>query len=330
MTAFTPSAESRLNDYLTQVRQALFAHPDVSPDEVEADVREHIDTEFAGLNRPVTLGELEAVLARLGPPTQWANAGAVTQAGAGVPPFDWKGFAAAVRRRTLGVFATLWRGPEDWRLPYITFALTLLAPLTFGVSLVVAFFFGRAAIELAKEKGTPLGARRWLVYPAILAIIFPLLAAILFVPPVLAGVSVAEVTHTAYRWEKMNWQTEVTVLEETPPPAKGERPAPAKWTKVKAPIPEAERASHEKVLTYVRQMPGSGDFQEVAFVAFAFVGGLAAWWTILGLVMWAVPKWVTTIFHPLFDGYDYLHGVRMAACCGVATLIWVGFASRVW
>lgn len=329
MTAFTPAAESRLLDYLAQVRQALFAHPDVSPDDVEADVREHIDTEFTALSRPVTLGELEVILDRLGPPTQWAAAGAASQLPPRVEPFDWKGLAAAVRRRVLGVFATLWRGPDDWRLPYLTFILTLLAPFTLGISLLVAYFFGRAAIELAKEKGQPLGARRWLVYPAILAIVVPLLLAVVFTPPAVVGRVAAEVTHEAHYWERRNWQTEVVVREDLLVPLPVELRTQAKLTRVTQPLADSERASYERVLRYVRQMPGSGNLQEVLLVVFVFVGGLAAWWTILGVLMWAFPKWPTTIFHPLLDGYEALHGMRLAACSGLALLVWVGFAARM-
>lgn len=325
MSAFTPTAEARLHDYLAQVRHALYAHPDVSPDEVEADVREHIATEFAGLNRAVTLGELEAVLTRLGPPTQWAP---VSQAMPRIEPFDWTDFVVRVRRRTLGVFATLWKGPEDWRLPYLTFALTLLAPFTFGLSLVVAYFFGRAAAELAKEKGQPLGPRRWLVYPAILAIVFPILAAIVFAPGIMAGRMAFEVSHEAHRWETDNWQTVVVVKEPTPPPVKGERPAPPKYTRVATPISDAERAAHERILTFVRKVPGSGDFQEVLFSLYAAAGALAAWWTILGLLVWAFPK-VLVLFHPLLDGYEGRHGARLAMWAGVALLVWGGLAYRL-
>ena len=126
---------------------------------------------IAHVNRPVTLEELEAVLARLGPPNQWANVGVNSQAFAnGVAPFDGKEFLRELRRKSRGVLATLWRGPEDWRLPYLTFGLTLLAPVTLGFTLLLAYLLGRATVDLAHEKGQPLGARRWLVYPAILMV----------------------------------------------------------------------------------------------------------------------------------------------------------------
>lgn len=307
MTEFTSTAEARLHDYLGQVRQALYAHPDVSADEVEADVREHIATEFARLTRPVTLSELETVLTRLGPPTQWAAAGANSQVPPRIEPFDWTDFIVRIRRRVLGVFNTLWKGPEDWRLAYLTFGLTLLAIPTAGITLVIAYFFSRAAVELAKEKGEPLGARRWLTYPAILAVCVPLFLAAAFGPIVPVGAIAAEEVRDATRFERDGW------LDYR-----------------KKPITDRERHGHERVLAVVRQFPGSGDFQEALFIGFALAGGWAAWWTILGLIYWAFPKWLTTLFHPLLDGYDSLHGVRVAACAGLALVVWAGFAFRLW
>ncbi|MEO2089165.1 MAG: hypothetical protein ABGY75_06670 [Gemmataceae bacterium] len=328
MTEFTPTAEARLHDYLAQVRQALYAHPDVSPDEVEADVREHIDTEFARLTRPVTLSELETVLTRLGPPTQWAEAGANSVAGPRIEPFDWKAFAAGVRRRVLGVFATLWKGPEDWRLAYLTFFLTLLTPVTFGVSLLIGYFFGRAAVELAKEKGQPLGARRWLTYPAILAVCLPLFLAVTLWPIPAAGIEAGEQIRHARHWEAENWKVRVTRMEKQPGPA----PGTTKWVTVQSlePMSAEQRAEYEGTLNLVRKMPVSIGSQDTTLQLFCIVGALAAWWTMLGLIYWAFPKWPTTLFHPLLDGYDYLHGVRLAACAGLALFVWSGFAFRLW
>ena len=329
MTAFTPTAEVRLNGYLTQVRQALYANPDVSPDDVEADVREHIDTEFTGLNRPVTLGELDVVLARLGPPTQWAPTPSQV-ATPGVVTFNWKGFVGGVKGGIRNVFHTLWKGPEDWRLAYLTFGLTLLAPLTFGLSLIVAFFFGRAAVELVKSKGEPLGARRWLVYPPIVAVVFPLFLAILFGPGVAVGTAVGEAVFDAQYWEARNWERETRVLEKEPfgfvkPNAQ------TKWVTITAPIPLAERSEHERILQVVRVMPGSAFMMQAPlFVMFVVVGTFAAWWAVVGLLFWMFPKWPTTTLHPLLDGYGSAHGLRLAAGGWVALVVWMGLAYRLW
>lgn len=202
MIEMTASAEARLDEYLAQVREVLHGHPDVSPDDVTADIGEHIGTEFAGLKRAVTLGELEAVLTRLGPPGQWA--GANSQA-TPASPFDWRELIRDIRRRAKGVLNALWKGPEDWRLPYLAFGLTLLAPLTFGIALLAAYLLARATVELAQEKGQPLGARRWLVYPAILAVSLPLLLALLFAPAgAVANIANGELS-VASRLEQRGW-----------------------------------------------------------------------------------------------------------------------------
>ena len=298
MTGMTDSAEARLNDYLAQVRLALDGHPDVSPDEVAADILEHVDREFAGRIRPVTLDELETVLARLGPPSQWAHAGAESHThAAGVEAFDWKEAARSLRRKSLGVLDTLWKGPDDWRLPYLAFFLTLLAPFTFGMSLIAAYFLGRATLELAEEKGQLLGARRWLVYPAIVAVSLSLLLALLFGPSLIVG-NFAEIEiREAVRLERAT----------------------------------GEHFEHEKLLGMIRQMPGASvAHRELVFVVFAMVGFLAAWWMILGLTMRAFPKFVAAVFHPLLLGCDRFHGVRLATCSGIVFLIWAGNAYRLW
>src|SRR4051812_31196166 len=127
MTAFTPDAEARLEEYLRHVRAVLAAAPDVDPAEVEADVREHIDAEFADRRRPVGVAELEPVLARLGPPEEWAGGrppGLKDRLAGGFRAArGW--FRLAVRR----VASALWHGPEDWRLAYLTFGLFALGLL---------------------------------------------------------------------------------------------------------------------------------------------------------------------------------------------------------
>ncbi len=314
MTVLTDSAANRLHDYLAQVRVALDAHPDVSSEEVTADVQEHISTEFARVNRPVTLEELEAVLARLGPPNQWGNVGTTSQAfAAGVTPFDGKEFLRELRRKLLGVLATLWRGPEDWRLPYLTFGLTLLAPLTLGISLLIAYLLGRATIDLAHEKGQPLGARRWLVYPAILTVNGSLLFSLLFGPALVAANYASLEFEDALRAERA-W-LEFEGMQKGSTLAK----------------PGADRAHYERILAVPRKMHVTNKSHgETVFASLAAIGPLAAWWAILGLAMWSFPKWITTIFHPLLDDYDWLHGLRLATCSGIVFVIWAGTAQRIW
>ena len=306
MIEMTAPAEIRLDEYLAQVREVLHGHPDVSPDDVAADIGEHIGTEFADLKRAVTLGELEAVLTRLGPPGQWAGAGANSQA-TPASSFDWRELYRDIRGRAKGVLKALWRGPEDWRLPYLAFGLTLLAPLTFGVALLAAYLLARATVELAREKGQALGVRRWLIYPAILSVSLPLLLALLFAPAgAVANIASRELS-VASRMEQRGWIDSNL-----------------------RPIPRGERGGYESLLAFARQFPGSGDVGEAGFVVFAILGTLAATWTLLGLGFWTFPRFAKAVFHPLLDGYDGLHGLRLATCSGIAFAIWAGYVYRLW
>src|ERR1700736_1903704 len=105
----TPDAQQRLEQYLRKVRAALRGYRSVNADDVERDIREHIESELTMEGDAVSVRELEAVLKRLGSPNQW------------VPQeeFPWW-------RR----FVTRWRtGPEDWRLAYLAFALLVIGVL---------------------------------------------------------------------------------------------------------------------------------------------------------------------------------------------------------
>src|SRR5262245_42742041 len=106
MIEFTPSAEARLAHYLEQVRAALAGSPDVNPDEIVADIQEHVETELRGAPKPVSLGDLEGVLDRLGPPSNWLPTGRVATPPAGPSLRDY------LRARWKAARAALVRGPE--------------------------------------------------------------------------------------------------------------------------------------------------------------------------------------------------------------------------
>ena len=74
MIEFTTEAEDRFADYLRQVHTALAGSADVNPDEIEADIREHVENELRMEFAPVGVGPLERVLTRLGPPAQLRRA----------------------------------------------------------------------------------------------------------------------------------------------------------------------------------------------------------------------------------------------------------------
>lgn len=308
MTSFTPEAEARLEEYFRQVRAAIARDPEVSPDEIEADLREHIETEFQSAVRPVTLTELDVVLVRLGPPENWATAGGRSAKDAVVG--DLTALGRWVRQRTRGVTSVLWRGPEDWRLAYLAFGLFCLGVLTAVVGIGVLFLaasyvMGRAAAELAKEKGTPLGARRWLVYPGVLVVSVPLFLAVMLWPVVAAPAAAEAVDHYD------DIVRDANLFE------RGARGA------YRPPAEQVEQA--QRILA---EIPGPRDWAEPIAGGFALVGALALWWTVVGVAMWSFPQWPVVVFHPLLDGYDGWHGLKLAAVAGVAFLIWLGFATR--
>lgn len=153
MQTLTPDAQQHLDQYLQVVRLSLRG-TGLEADEVEADVREHIATALESEEAPVPRPVLERVLERLGPPAVW------------VPDEELPAWRRWARR--------LVRGPEDWRLAYLCFGLFVLSLVTapFGgvVFDIAAYFAGRAAHAAAREQGTALGARRWLIYPPLVFI----------------------------------------------------------------------------------------------------------------------------------------------------------------
>jgi hypothetical protein len=179
--SLTENAQSELDRYLRRVRSVLRAHPAVDGDEIERDIRGHIDAELAASPAPITEVRLRAVLDRLGSPSQW------------VPAEDlpiWR--TALIRLRS---------GPEDWRLAYASFVLFVAGPLVAGAIGVLLFLasvlLSRAALELLAEEDEPVGARRWLLYPPLLVIYLGLLAVILLAPPAML--------ETPIRAEAVGW-----------------------------------------------------------------------------------------------------------------------------
>lgn len=183
--SMTENAQSELDRYLRRVRAVLRAHPSVDADEVERDIRGHIDAELAASPAPVTEVRLRAVLDRLGSPSQW------------VPAEDlpiWR--TALIRLRS---------GPEDWRLAYASFVLFVAGPLVAGAIGVLLFLasvlLSRAALELLAEEDEPVGARRWLLYPPLLVIYPGLVATILLAPPAM----LATVGDPTIRADAIGW-----------------------------------------------------------------------------------------------------------------------------
>jgi hypothetical protein len=166
MIDMTPAARERLDNYLQRLRNELRGTRSVVADEVEQSVREHIEIALAGAQTPVGATEVIGVLDRLGPPERWLA--------------DEE---RPVWRRAIAKLST---APDDWRLAYLAFGL-FLASIVFlpigGILLLIpALLVSRAYIELARDRGEPLGARRWLVYPSI-AVVLAFATGLLVVGP---------------------------------------------------------------------------------------------------------------------------------------------------
>lgn len=173
MIRMTDRAEDRVNAYLGKVRRALAGHPGVDADEVVADVRSHLGEALRERPEPVGEDDVATVLDRLGTPGRWAPADELG---------GWRGALARIRR-----------GPDDWRLAYLCFGLTLVALIAtpFGglLLLVPAFVLARGALALAEERDQRLGAQRWLVFPA-LAAVYLVLGLLLLLSPIGASSAV--------------------------------------------------------------------------------------------------------------------------------------------
>lgn len=166
MIEMTPAARERLDNYLQRMRSELRGTRSVVADEVEQSVREHIEIALATAQVPVGATEVIGVLDRLGPPERWL---------------------ADEERPILRRFMDRLRsGPEEWRLAYLAFGLLvasfLFLPIGGFFLLIPAMMVSRAYVELARDRGEPLGPRRWLVYPAI-AVVLAFAVGLLIVGP---------------------------------------------------------------------------------------------------------------------------------------------------
>ena len=148
MTTLTADAQQLYDRYLQTVRWSVRGVADAN--EIERDVREHVDTAIAQAEEPVTSNTLRDILSRLGDPWQWI-------------PLD----ELPLWRRALMRF---WLGPDDWRLAYLCFGLMVtglvLLPVGIGFFLLIgAYLLARATCEVAADRDGTLGPRRWLIYP---------------------------------------------------------------------------------------------------------------------------------------------------------------------
>lgn len=168
MIEWTPEAKRRMEEYVARVRATL--RGSATRDDVEQSVREHVEIALAGVPGPIGAERLSAVLEQLGAPDRWVSEDELPA---------W--------RRVMLRFS---EGPDDWRLAYASFAITLLMFVTFPIGgillLIPAFLLSRAAIDLLTARGEAVGSRRWLLLPPI-AIVLAFVTGIALIGPVIAA-----------------------------------------------------------------------------------------------------------------------------------------------
>jgi hypothetical protein len=319
MVEFTPDAEARLAEYLRQVRAAVAGSPDVSPDEVEADIREHVENEFRLATRPVTVAELEAVLAQLGPPSQWLPAAARPAPAPWLPPVR-----QYLRDRWRAAREAVWRGPEDWRLAYLAFAVFAAGVLTFflfPLCLVVSYLLARAGIAAAREKGVELGAaRKWLLYPPVAIVSTALLAGVLLWPVAVGGVVGEEVARARGR---------VAMYDRPDPDPATLGPRDLRALKERVAWRQHMSRQVEEDRQLLAAIPVAPDYAAAAAALFVAAGAFGLWWTVLGFVGARFPGAARAVFTPLCDGFDRGRGLRLGFWSLFVFAAWCAVAYRV-
>ena len=327
-----PEAAARLDDYLRQVRVALAGAADVNPDEIEADIREHVENELHSAPRPVSLSALEAVLTRLGPPDQWGATddpnvlhrirhrlrerfrGARAEFGE-----RFHCMRKRLKERLHGARETLWRGPEDWRLAYLSFgvfALGVLTVVVFPLALLVSYILSRAGIAYAREKGIELGtARKWLLYPPVMIVSLALLIALVAWPVALGSWIGDEVNRAAWRMQYCEPDPEGSGSWVFYDRQKG-------WGGRLAAKVEDDR----KLLAMV---PVTPEWKPLVAGLFVGAGALVVWLTVLGFASASFPRTVRAVFTPLCDRFERRHGLWLAVPCLALSVAWCAIAFDV-
>ncbi|AMV22827.1 hypothetical protein VT84_00345 [Gemmata sp. SH-PL17] len=313
----SPEAAARFDSYLSQVRAALAGTGDVNPGEIEADIREHVENELHAAPRPVPLAALDAVLTKLGPPSQWGTTNDPTLLHRARHLFRERLLAARAGtvERAKRVRFTLWNGPEDWRLAYLAFGVFALGALTmivFPIALVVSYILARAGLAVAAEKGIALGAgRKWLLYPPVVLVNLVLLIALVVWPVAAAGITGREVAASAHRIENFDRPDPV------PRNAREMRDAQSRqeWKDRVASQVEEDR----KLLAMIPANPRWAPLVAALFVGF---GAFALWWAVLGSVTATFPLSTRAVFHPLCNSFEPRHGRWVAVACVVLLIPW--------
>ena len=319
-TGLAPEAASRLDEYLRQVREALAGAADVNPDEIDADIREHVENELRAAPRPVPLAALEVVLTKLGPPAQWGAAPDPTlfHRARHLISEGLRCARAAAVERAKQVRLAVWTGPEDWRLAYLSFGVFALGALTvyvFPIALLVSYVLSRAGLAVAREKGLELGAgRKWLLYPPMVLVSLTLLVGLVAWPAALGVWANDEVRAATFRvvmYDHPNLHTP----SESDWRAKGDMRNRQVWMERVASQVEEDR----KLLAAI---PVTGEHASVTAGFFVGFGAVMIWCTVLGFVSARFPETVRAAFPPLCDRFERRHGSWLGFTCLAVSVGW--------
>lgn len=206
MTNLSDSAKKCLDNYLQQVRACLKNCKTVDADEVEQNIKEHIESELQDSVEPISYHQLNDVLEKLGSPWQW------------VPEDEIPWWRKVVSR--------LRTGPEDWRLAYLSFGLLVLSFITGPFGLVIflpaSVLVSRAVLSTAEDSGL-MKAQKWLIFPSLI-IVYSFLAFWLLAWPIFPLGGLADgmerprfIGKFAYEWVKLYpWNTKPLALSYWP------------------------------------------------------------------------------------------------------------------
>ncbi len=310
MVELTQAAQQRLDDYLTELRLTLSECGSVDPNEVERDVRDHIQAALGEAAAPVDVARLDPVLRTLGAPADWLDEGHA-------PwfrrlPREW---LAEARRAAINAAQRLAVGPESYRLPYLAFLTPVIGWSIFALSpdgggLVVAmigmlagFVFARAALAIQGDR-RPSAAQWWLLSPSLLVVYAPIFMAALLWPIAVGFVGFVEIQVERQverqREERLRLQ-ELTLRRQLENLRRNGTDAANDVQRAEARLKKELEASAMESSRVVRE-PRRWE-PTTPNIAAATGAGSGLWWLILGQFAWWRPGRVRALLRPFADRY---------------------------
>jgi hypothetical protein len=262
---------------------------------------------------------LEAVLRRLGPPTQWLPPGRVPVTAQASAAFTTLGQYLKARYR--GCRDALVRGPEDWRLAYLSFgvfALGVVAFPLFPLFLAVSYLLSRAGIAAAADGGVSLDpGRKWLLYPPVVVVSLSLLIAVVGAPVGIVAGSVDEIERID-RYERQEM-----IRKHPANPWRGDLPGGRRALRER--FPDAETRLDRLLAAF----PGPTAARPVAADGFFAIGVLSAWWAVVAGVAGALPGFARAAVFPFAQRFPGRRAGWVGTACLALLAAWLAAAYHV-